>query len=96
MIRLLASALQRYTAARIDFSSTRHASPNDLSGSASAPRDRMSARISSTERLVAKYCSVIVFSTCSAAASTESDAQSRMRLTSSYKATTAPGCALYA
>ena len=40
--------------------------------------------MSSTERLGEKYCSVIRCNTCSASARTASDAQSRMRLSSSY------------
>ena len=46
-----------YTAARIDLISRRHASPNGSSGS--VVHFRTSLRISSTERLGEKYCSVM-------------------------------------
>ena len=72
-----AKMVHGYTAARIDLSSRRHASPNGSSGS--VVHFRTSLRISSTERLGEKYCSVMKRSVASPCARTASEAQRRMR-----------------
>ena len=59
-----------YTAARIDLSSRRHASPNGSRRRISGPLPNELRRISSTERLGEKYCSVMKCSVASACAST--------------------------
>jgi hypothetical protein len=77
-----------YTGACIDLSSRRHASPNGSSGS--VVHFRRSLRISSTERLGEKYCSVMKSSAAFAYARTASEAQSECDSTEHRGAATSP------